>query len=482
VPEVEPSDLLAAILESSEDAIFSIRADGTIASWNRGAERVFGYSTAEMIDQPAALLLPSARADQSHTAPGTFDITTENGPREMALFAKGGRRLDVRVTLSPILDATGGVTGRLVIAHDVRGRVELDADLRTVQARWRAVIDSAVDGIIVIDARGTIEVFNSAAERMFGYSQQEAVGRSVNMLMPAPYRDDHDGYIRRYLDTGQQKIIGIGREVTALRRDGTTFPVHLSVGELRVGADPHFTGILHDLSARTRLEERLREESALARLGEMAAVIAHEVRNPLAAVRGAIQVVGSRLPADGKDAPVIREILSRLDGLNSLLNDLLLFGRTPAPRFAPVSLGGLLQAIADLLSTDPAFKELDFDLEADPAPIVADAELLRIVFQNLLINAGQAVAGRGTIRMRVVSDQQGRWIRIADNGPGIPPEVRGKLFKPFMTTKARGTGLGLSIAKRLVELHNGAIAIHCPAEGGTEVVVRLPENQQSEIN
>jgi two-component system sensor kinase FixL len=309
---------------------------------------------------------------------------------------------------------------------------------------------------------------------MFGYAGHEAIGRSVNMLMPAPYRDEHDGYLQRYLGGGHAKIIGIGREVTALRRDGTTFPVHLSVGEMRVGAERHFTGILHDLSARTRLEERLREESALARLGEMAAVIAHEVRNPLAAVRGAIQVVGGRLPSDSKDGPVIKEVLSRLDALNSLLNDLLLFGRTPAPRFAPVSLATLLKSTIDLLSTDPAFKELRFDLDADAEPIVADAELLRIVFQNLLINAGQASSGRGTIRVRVTRDGQSRCIRIADSGPGIPPETRGKLFKPFFTTKARGTGLGLSIARRLVELHGGSIAVECPPEGGTHAMVKLP--------
>jgi two-component system sensor kinase FixL len=468
LPDVDPSDLLAVVLDSSEDAIFFVRSDGLIASWNRGAERLFGYAAAETIGQPASLLVAPGG--------GTFDVT-EDGPREMALVARGGRRADVRVTVSAIPGAAGTTTGRSVIAHDLRGRLQLDSDLRTVQARWRAVIDSAVDAIIVIDARGTIEVFNPSAERMFGYSEQEALGHSVNMLMPAPYRDEHDGYIRHFLDTGEQRIIGIGREVTALKRDGTTFPVHLSVGELRVGGERHFTGILHDLSARTRLEERLREESALARLGEMAAVIAHEVRNPLAAVRGAIQVVGSRLPADGKDTPVIREILSRLDGLNSLLNDLLLFGRTPAPRFAAVSVAVVLRSIADLLSTDPAFKELGFDIEADPAPIVADGELLRIVFQNLMINAGQAMSGRGAIRIRVTSDQQWRSIRIADSGPGIPPEVRGKLFKPFFTTKARGTGLGLSIARRLVELHHGTMAIESPPEGGTAVVVRLPEFQ-----
>jgi two-component system sensor kinase FixL len=296
----------------------------------------------------------------------------------------------------------------------------------------------------------------------------------VNILMPAPYHEEHDSYMRRYLETGQQKIIGIGREVTALRRDGTIFPVHLSVGEMRVGDERHFTGILHDLSARVRLEEQLREQSALARLGEMAAVIAHEVRNPLAAVRGAIQVIGSRLPGDSKDAPVTREILARLDALNSLLNDLLLFARTPEPRFAPVSLAGLLAVTSDLLARDPAFRDVHMHLSGDPPPIIADAELLKIVFQNLLINAAHAMQSRGIIEARITTEDTQQRVTVTDHGPGIPPDVRERLFRPFFTTKARGTGLGLSVAKRIVELHGGTIAITCPREGGTEVTVSLP--------
>src|SRR6185503_17403593 len=134
-----------------------------------------------------------------------------------------------------------------------------------------------------------------AAERLFRYTEAQVVGRNVNMLMPSPFHEEHAGYLKRYLSTGERRIIGIGREVTGLRQDGTTFPLHLSVGELSLGGEPKFTGILHDLSARVRMEEQLREQAALARLGEMAAVIAHEIKNPLAGVRGAIQVIGGRL-------------------------------------------------------------------------------------------------------------------------------------------------------------------------------------------
>ena len=216
---------------------------------------------------------------------------------ETVRLTKDGARLHVSLTISPIRDESGRVVAASVIAHDITRRLLASAALKASEARWRAVFESAIDGIIVIDSRGLIEALNPAAERLFGYPEQDASGRNVSILMPAPYRDEHDRYLEAYLTTGVKKIIGIGREVVGRRRDGSTFPIHLSVGELEVEGERKFTGMVHDLTARVDAEERLREQTSLAKLGEMAAVIAHEVKNPLAAVSGAIQVIGGRLPA-----------------------------------------------------------------------------------------------------------------------------------------------------------------------------------------
>jgi two-component system sensor kinase FixL len=340
--------------------------------------------------------------------------------------------------------------------------------------RWRSVIQSAVDAIVLIDARVRIEAFNPAAERLFGYAESEVLGRNVSMLMPQPYRDEHDGYLERYLTTGQRRIIGIGREVSGKRRDGTTFPIHLSVGEMLVDGERKFTGILHDLSVRIRMEEQLREQTALARLGEMAAVIAHEVKNPLAGVRGAIQVIGGRLPKDSKDAAVVKEILPRIDVLNELMKDLLLFARPPQPRPMPVDLAGLIQTTVDLLSGDPALKSIAVNVEGSTGPVMADAELLKIVFQNLLVNGAQAMHGQGTIYIMLDAVDGVCRVSVRDAGPGIPAEVLHKIFTPFFTTKARGTGLGLPTAKRIVEAHGGSIAVKSPDGGGTTVELLLP--------
>lgn len=345
---------------------------------------------------------------------------------------------------------------------------------RLSDARWRAVIDSAVDGIIVIDSRGRIEVFNHAAERMFGYQENEVSGRNVSLLMPEPDRSRHDGYIDHHLKTGERKIIGIGRSVTAMRRDGSHFPVHLSVGELEVDGEKHFTGIIHDLSRRTELEEKLREASALARLGEMAAVIAHEVKNPLAAVRGAVQVIGSRLPASTNDAAIVKEIIARLDALNDLIQDLLVFARPPAPRSAAIDLNRLVDSVVTLLKRDPANAALAIDVGGSVPPLIGDANLLTIALQNFLINSAQAMQGRGTVTVTLAAGDGWHHVTIADTGPGIPPEIRANLFRPFKTTKARGTGLGMATAKRLVELHGGRIDVVSPDGGGTSITAHLP--------
>jgi two-component system sensor kinase FixL len=349
-----------------------------------------------------------------------------------------------------------------------------DDALRIAGARWRAIIDAAVDGIIVIDARGGIEFVNAAAERMFGYREAELIGQNVSMLMPEPDHSRHDGYLAHHLRTGERKVIGIGRSVTARRRDGHSIPVHLSVGEFEIDGEKHFTGILHDLSSRAELEGRLREATALARLGEMAAVIAHEVRNPLAAVRGAVQVIGSRLPAASNDAAIIKEVIVRIDGLNDLIQDLLVFARPPAPKPSRSDLRSLIESIVTMMKRDPAYQDLAIEIAGQVPLAWVDDNLITIALQNLLMNAAQAQHGRGSIHILLQSEPDALRIEIRDRGPGIPAEIRADLFRPFKTTKARGTGLGMATAKRLTESQGGTIAVDCPKEGGTIVALTFP--------
>ena len=340
--------------------------------------------------------------------------------------------------------------------------------------RLSAIINTTVDGIIVIDGRGLVESVNPAAERLFGYVESEVVGRNVSMLMPSPFHEEHDQYLERYQTTGRAAIIGTGRQVRGKRKDGSVFPLHLSVGEMYIDGERKFTGVLHDLTKRVALEERLREQSALAKLGEMAAVIAHEVKNPLAGIRGVVQVIGRRLPADSTDAQMMKEIVARIDSLDGLMKDLLLFARPPKPQRVPTEIDALVRITADLLRRDQAMAGVRIDINGSATPILVDPEMMKMVIQNLLINGAHAMQSVGTIRVEIGSAADECTIAVSDSGPGIPPDVRDKMFAPFFTTKSRGTGLGLPTAKRFVEAHHGQIVVDCPPSGGTTVTVQLP--------
>jgi len=466
--------MLAALVESSDDAIIAKDLSGRILSWNRGAERLYGYSATEMVGGTLDVLIPPASPNELAEILNRIARGERIEQYETVRRRKDGRLVDVALTISPMFDRDGRIVGASAIARDVSARKQAERQIRSDDELLRSIVESAVDGIVVISVRGEIEAFNQAAERLFGFARGDVVGRNVSMLMPAPFDSEHDRYIARYLETGEARIIGKGREVTGRRKDGTTFPLHLSVGEMSVGGRRMFIGILHDLTARVEMEAQLREQAALVRLGEMAAVIAHEVKNPLAAVRGAIQVIGKRLPAGSRDAPVVNEIVSRLDALNQLVGDLLLFARPPRAHLIPIDIKSLVTATVALLYEDAAHQGIRIDVTGNAPPVLGDAELLKIVFLNLLLNSAHAAGGKGTIRITLSQDRDAGRVVMADNGPGIPPEIRSKLFTPFVTTKARGTGLGLSTVKSLLDAHSGSIRIDCPPEGGTVVTVRVP--------
>ena len=467
---------LETIVHTTVDGIVVIEVDGTIHSFSPGAEAMLGYRADDVIGRPLRMLIPPPGDEDHDQYLARYLTTGEPGiagrGREVAGRRRDGTTVPLHLTVGEM--QVGGVRRFTAVVHDLTKRADLAAQLGASEARWEAVVESAVDAIVVIDVHGAIESFNPAAELLFGYQEADVLGRNVTVLMPSPYREEHDGYLSRYLATGRAKVIGVGREVMGRHQDGTVFPLHLSVGEAQVGGQRKFTGILHDLRERVRIEGALREQESLARLGEMAAVIAHEVKNPLAAIRGAVQVIGSRLPEENSDRRVITEVVARIDALDRLMKELLLFARPPVVHSAPTDLADLVAGTAGLLRRDPGMRDVEVEITGSCPAVSADAQLLSLAFQNLLVNAAHAMHGKGRVEVALGRDGSTCHVTVRDHGPGMPPDVLDRVFTPFFTTKARGSGLGLPTAKRLIEAHKGQITVSAPPGGGTTFHIELP--------
>jgi two-component system, LuxR family, sensor kinase FixL len=241
IDEEQAARLSAAVVESSEDAIVSKTLDGIVTSWNKAAERIFGYTAGEMVGRPIALLAPPGRADEIEGILGRIKEGERVEHYETERRRKDGQIIEVALTVSPIRDRAGQIVGASKIARDITETKLAAAALLEREAHLRSILETVPDGMVVIDEHGIIQSFSATAERMFGFTAEEVCGRNVNMLMPSPYREGHDSYLARYLATGERRIIGLGRVVTGQHKDGSTFPIELAVGEVRT---------LHRLCAR----------------------------------------------------------------------------------------------------------------------------------------------------------------------------------------------------------------------------------------
>ncbi len=349
--------------------------------------------------------------------------------------------------------------------------------------RLRCVLETVPDAIIVIDQNARIQSFSSAAERKFGYRADEVIGQNVSILMPPPYREHHDAYVERYRATGVPRIIGIGREVVGQRKDGTVFPMYLSVGEGKLEGASIFVGIIHDITAeratRRRLSElqaELLQVSRLSGMGQMASALAHELNQPLTAIAAYMNAIGRMLKTGDAGALVrARDAVERA-GEQALrageiirrLRDFVSRGDTEK---AVVDVNAVVTEALDLARLSNKFGDTQLQLQlAESAPtVVADKVQIQQVLFNLVRNALEAMEGETkpalTISTRTVDDVVE--ISVADEGPGLHPEIRARLFEPFTTTKAGGMGVGLSICRTIIESHGGRLWADQNAAKGT---------------
>ncbi len=341
---------------------------------------------------------------------------------------------------------------------------------RDLESLKYAIDQAAI--VATTNTRGEITYTNDKFCEISKYDRSELIGQDHRIL--------NSGFHSKEFMRDLWTTIANGRvwrgEIRNRAKDGALYWVDTTIVPFldEAGKPYQYMAIRYEITDRKRSEERLREQAALTRLGEMAAVVAHEVKNPIAGIRGALQVMMGRMSPEQRDRTVMADIILRLDSLNGIVQDLLLYARPRVPKYEPVELRALVESVGELLRRDPSFTGITLNLEGAPAPIPVDAEMLRILLQNLLLNGAQAMKGQGTIDVNLRADADQCRISIRDRGTGVTPEVREKAFEPFFTTKHRGTGLGLAIVRRIVDVHHGRIELEPARDGGTEVTVWLP--------
>jgi two-component system sensor kinase FixL len=368
-----------------------------------------------------------------------------------------------------------------------RARLAVEAtnlDLVAREAHLKSILDTIPDAMIVIDPKGRIQSFSSAAERLFGRHADDVVGKNVSILMPSPYREGHDGYIERYLRTGERRIIGVGRVVVGERKDGSTFPMELAVGEMKSNDQLFFTGFIRDLTERQKTEGRLQELqselihiSRLTAMGEMASTLAHELNQPLAAISNYLK--GARRILDGPTQNASALVAEALDKASDqslragqIISRLRNFVARGEAERKVESLSKLLEeasALALVGAKDQGVK-VRFDLDTGNDLVFADKVQVQQVVLNLIRNAIEAMSDLPTRQLVISSTADGPSmvrVSVSDTGSGLSPDILPQLFQPFMTTKKHGMGVGLSISKTIVEAHGGRLWAEANPGGGT---------------
>jgi two-component system, LuxR family, sensor kinase FixL len=443
----------AAIIESSNDAIISHHLEGTIVTWNKGAELIYGYTAEEAKGRSISMLVPPDADDELPRIAQAIRRGERLEHLELARVRKDGKQISVSVTISPIKDSAGRIVGVSRVARDITQQKQMEQALRESEAKARAILDTAVDGIITIDQRGVIKSFNLAAERLFGFRAGEVIGKNVNLLMPEPYRGEHDRYMQNYLRTGVAKIIGIGREVVAQRKDGGTFPIDLSVSEVQLGDQRLFSGIIHDLTRRRMLEKEILEISdrEKRRMGQ-------DLHDGL----------GQLLTGMGFKSKSLENKLAKLGlpeaesakQLAGLVTQAITESRAIARGLQPVSVEvtGLMSALEELATNLQQIFKIECTFVCPEQILLDDASMSMHLYRIAQEAANNAVKHGKATSVIISLERRDAKLRLAvtDDGKGFVPE------------SAMG-GMGLHIMRYRAAMIGGTVSIESRPERGTVV-------------
>ena len=486
-------DLDAALRLLNHANLIVHRLEGTIFGWSAGCEALYGWTRQEAVGKVIHQLLstrfPKPREEicAEVLSAGVWEGEILHKHKEGHTVVSATRWVALRIPdePEPIIIQTN---------NDVTNMKSTEINLAEREAHLRSILDTVPDSMIVIEENGTITSFSAAAERLFGYSAGEVRGRNVKMLMPSPDREKHDGYLNRYITTGERRIIGYGRVVTGQRKDGTLFPMELSVGETRVNGKRIFTGFVRDLTSRHKIEEELRQAQKMEAIGQLTGGLAHDFNNLLTVISGNLEMIESRLN-DEKLLTMLREAQGAAEDGAKLTGQLLAFGRKQPLNPKIVDVGQLVSGFSDLLRRSVGeMIELRTIISGGSNEALVDASQLQNAILNLTLNARDAMPRGGRLsieisRVKLDVDYAQMYphvrtgdyvlVSVTDNGAGMSQEVKQRAFEPFFTTKSvgAGTGLGLSMVYGFAKQSGGHIQLYSEEGQGTSVRVFLPAVQ-----
>jgi PAS domain S-box-containing protein len=484
---------LAALVESSEDAIISKTLEGVILTWNTGAERVYGYPAAEAVGRPMALLLPEDRASEETEILERIRRGERVEHFETVRRAKSGELIEVSLTISPIRDRSGQIAGASHIARSITDRKRLDERLE----RFAALVDSSEDAIVSKTVEGIILTWNKGAERMYGYPAAEVAGRPMTLLLPEDRADEEAEVLERirrgerveHFETVRRTKSGELIEVSL-----TISPIHDKNG-LIIGA----SHVARNITDRKRLDEQMWHAQKLESLGVLAGGVAHDFNNLLTGILGNASLALETLSPNNPARPMLREVLTASERAAHLTRQLLAYAGKGRFVIEPVNLSGLVREISGLIQTSIAKNvQLRLDLRDDVPLIQADSSQLQQIVMNLVINGAEAIGedANGTVLVTTgiqnVDEQYllsmlevselapGRYIslEVHDSGCGMDEPTLCRIFDPFFTTKFTGRGLGLAAVQGIVQGHKGALKVYSRPGSGTTFKVLFPATEE----
>jgi two-component system, LuxR family, sensor kinase FixL len=458
--------------------------------WSDTTKSLFGIARDQPVSYQLFLSLLEPR-DRERTEEEIRRVAEIGGNFDLSFRVGGAPGQWIRARGGLIKDEAGAALHLSGIAFDIGEEKQLEEALRMRESHLRSILDTVPDAMIVIDGYGFVQFFSTAAERLFGYAEQEAIGKNVSELMPNPDRARHDGYLARYRSSGERHIIGVGRIVTGQRRDGTTFPMHLSIGEMQSGGEPYFTGFVRDLTEHQQTQARLQELqselvhiSRLSAMGEMASALAHELNQPLAAISNYMK--GSRRLLAGSGDPNTAKIENAMDRAaeqalraGQIIRRLRDFVSRGESEKRVESLSKLVEEAGalGLAGAREQNVQLRFNLNPQFDLVLVDRVQIQQVLVNLFRNALEAMAQsprRELIAANTAVADDMIEVAVSDTGTGFPDDVKANLFQTFFTTKDTGMGVGLSISRSIIEAHGGRMWAENNSSGGATFRFTLP--------